>query len=381
MDQIEITEILASEKIKKEFIEELDHISKTCINKVTIEDYLHFKKMESWGLVCSILGYLTAWITPNPLSAYLISQGNFARWSLVLHPISHGCFDRSNFIPEYYKSHKFAKGYRRFIDWFDWILADNWDIEHNQLHHYHLGTSKDPDLVGRNSEFLRLEKCPIFLRYILAIILASIWKPFYYATNTIAESKFKKGQLKTNQISLKNWSVFTSEGRQLWFYCLIPYTLYRFVFLPILFFPLGKTAVASVFFNSLIAEVFTNWHSFIMIAPNHTGDDIPTFTTPSSSRSEFFLRQILGSVNFTTGHDLIDFLCGGLNHQIEHHIWPDATLSQLQKARPKLKNLCLKFGVPYIEGSVASRVLITLKTMVGKLPIIQIETNRRNALS
>ncbi|MDD2761799.1 MAG: fatty acid desaturase, partial [Methylomonas sp.] len=56
-------------------------------------DFRHMKRMERWGQVCSLLGYATAWIAPNPVSALLISQGSFARWTQVAHPIQHRGYD------------------------------------------------------------------------------------------------------------------------------------------------------------------------------------------------------------------------------------------------------------------------------------------------
>ena len=78
-------------------------------------DFAHLKKMEWWGKACSILGYGTAWLMPNPLSALLISQGSFSRWTAVGHPIVHKAFDKVQDADKNYTSKKFAKGWRRFF--------------------------------------------------------------------------------------------------------------------------------------------------------------------------------------------------------------------------------------------------------------------------
>ncbi|NOR40288.1 MAG: fatty acid desaturase, partial [Gammaproteobacteria bacterium] len=46
-------------------------------------DLRHLRKMEWWGRICTLLGYATAWMIPNPVSALLISQGIFTRWALI----------------------------------------------------------------------------------------------------------------------------------------------------------------------------------------------------------------------------------------------------------------------------------------------------------
>jgi hypothetical protein len=49
-------------------------------------DLAHGQRLARWGRACTALGYATAWIAPNPVSALLLALGNFARWTLVTHP-------------------------------------------------------------------------------------------------------------------------------------------------------------------------------------------------------------------------------------------------------------------------------------------------------
>jgi hypothetical protein len=46
--------------------------------------------------------------------------------------------------------------FKRATQWFDWMLPEAWNIEHNNLHHYRLGEKYDPDLVERNREWADL---------------------------------------------------------------------------------------------------------------------------------------------------------------------------------------------------------------------------------
>ena len=78
------------------------------------------------------------------------------------------------------------------------------------------------------------------------------------------------------------------------------------------------------------------------------------------------MRQIIGSTNYATGTDPIDFSHGWLNYQIEHHVWPDLSMLQYQKGAPKLKAICEKHGVPYVQENVFERLRKTVDIMVGK---------------
>ena len=67
---------------------------------------------------------------------------------------------------------------------------------------------------------------------------------------------------------------------------------------------------------------------------------------------DFSFRQILASVNYQTGTPLRNFLHGYMNYHIEHHLFPDLPLRQLELAQSRLKAICNKHGVPYRQESV-----------------------------
>lgn len=337
----------------------------------SLQDFRQLKKFSLWGRAASFVGYATSWIVPNPLSALLIGLGNYARWSLVFHQISHGALDRIPGVPARYKSSVFAQGFARFTDYFDWIVPEHWKVEHNQLHHYHLGTDEDPDIVFRNTRVLRSMRVPRSVRYALAFVTAAVWKPLYYAPNTVMESRYQRGLTRSKNITWQTWNPLSPDGRELWLGSLLPYASLKFIVVPLLFAPLGAWAVGAVFLNSLMGELVANLYGFAMIGPNHTGDDVYTFADSAKGRGDFYVRQIVGSVNYPGGTDFLDFVYGGMNYQIEHHVWPTASVFQCRRMRPQLKALCLEYGVPYKESPVFPRLIKTIKTMAGECPSLE----------
>ncbi len=339
------------------------------------EDLRHLKKMEWWGRLCTLLGYATAWLLPNPVSAFLISQGIFTRWALITHPISHGGYDKVPGVPHRYTSKGFASGWRRYLDWNDWIHPDAWHQEHNRLHHYRLGEVSDPDQIQHNMAWLRESKMPFWLKYIIVGIFACIWKAAYYAPKALMELRRERARQNGKQgpdtfISWEAWSPFAEHGRELWLQHFVPYFCFRFLLIPALFLPLGEEAAFFVFINSVLAEILTNLHAFLVIVPNHTGDDIPVFHEQTNGRGEFFFRQIVGSVNYPCGRDRVDFLHGWLNYQIEHHIWPKLSLRQYQRLQPKVVALCEQYGLPYTQENVFRRLKKAVDVMVGKTSML-----------
>jgi fatty acid desaturase len=145
-----------------------------------------------------------------------------------------------------------------------------------------------------------------------------------------------------------------------------PYIAWNFVLLPALFLPLGLWAAFSVLCNSLLAEVLTNLHTFLVVGPNHTGEDLYRFDSSPEGRGERYLQQVIGSANYRTGGDLNDYLHLWLNYQIEHHLFPDLSMLQYQRVQPKVHALCEKYGIPYVQESVWTRVRKMVDVVVGK---------------
>jgi len=337
-----------------------------------VDDLAHLKKIERWGRLCGALGFMTAWMIPNPISAFLISQAKFTRWTMVAHPVLHKGYDRIPGVPDRYTSKGFARGWRRFADWFDWMLPEGWKREHNQLHHFHLGEKDDPDLVEHNVKWLRKLHLPVSLKMFIVLAVACIWKITYYAANTLKVLHIARVYRKTGKkvsydlLNFEFYNPLDRKGRELWLRCYLPYISWNFILLPLLFFPLGLMAVINVLFNQFLAEVFTNMHSFMAIATNHAGEDLFVFDDPPEGKGEFYLRQILGSTNFNNGSDSIDFLHGWLNYQIEHHLWPNMTMLQYRKAQPQVKAICKKHGIPYVQESVFRRIKKTIAVITGQ---------------
>ncbi len=82
-------------------------------------------------------------------------------------------------------------------------------------------------------------------------------------------------------------------------------------------------------------------------APNHKGMAI----LPHDSRVDFLRRQVLTSRNIRGGW-WMDVLMGGLNHQVEHHLFPNMPRPHLARARLLAKSYCDQHGIPYTETSL-----------------------------
>lgn len=358
------------------FERELRALRAEAVSALGPDDVAHLKKLERWGHWCTAAGYATAWVFPNPLSMALLSLGSTSRWTIVAHHVLHKGLDRIDSAPVRLTSKGFAKGWRRLLDWPEWMEPEAWCHEHNVLHHAYTNEVADPDLVEHNLEALRTSKVPKVVKQALLALSAATWKLTYYAPNTIqvlqrrrrrasGDGRTQRDDARGPESMLEAFDVRTAEGREVW-RALLPYAALRFVGLPALFLPLGPLASLSVALNSLGAEVLSNLHCFVIIVPNHAGEDLERFDGPPASRAEWFVRQVRGSVNFKTGGDLNDFLHGFLNYQVEHHLFPDLPPLAYQRLQPKVKALCEKYGVPYRQESVWKRLGQLVRIATGE---------------
>jgi fatty acid desaturase len=80
----------------------------------------------------------------------------------------------------------------------------------------------------------------------------------------------------------------------------------------------------------------------LTFAPNHKGMPHPDGT------EDFLRKQVLTSRNVRGGW-LVDTALGGLNHQIEHHLFPAMPTPNLRKAKPIVRAYCAEIGVAYEE--------------------------------
>lgn len=97
-------------------------------------------------------------------------------------------------------------------------------------------------------------------------------------------------------------------------------------------------------------------------APNHIGMPI----IPESSRVDFLSKQVLTSRNITGGR-FMTIAMGGLDYQIEHHLFPSMARPNLKRARVLVREHCAEHQVPYSETTLwaAFGIVIRYLNRVG----------------
>ena len=82
-------------------------------------------------------------------------------------------------------------------------------------------------------------------------------------------------------------------------------------------------------------------------APNHKGMPI----LRREDNHDFLRRQVLTSRNIRGGW-FTDLALGGLNYQIEHHLFPSMPRPSLRRSQPLIREFCQQHGLPYCQASL-----------------------------
>jgi fatty acid desaturase len=101
----------------------------------------------------------------------------------------------------------------------------------------------------------------------------------------------------------------------------------------------------------------------LSFAPNHIG--MTMFSI--DAKPDFLRKQVLSSRNIR-GNWSMTLLMGGLNHQVEHHLFPSMARPHLSQARKMVKDACAQEGIAYTETTLvdAYKVVLAYMKTVGR---------------
>ena len=119
----------------------------------------------------------------------------------------------------------------------------------------------------------------------------------------------------------------------------------------------GAAAGQAVAFLAVQLAVF-GLYMGSSFAPNHIGMPLVS----PKLKLDFLRRQVLMSRNITGG-PLISIFMGGLNYQVEHHLFPSMARPHLRKIQSLVATYCADEGVPYTQTSLWQ----SYRTVIGYL--------------
>ncbi len=137
--------------------------------------------------------------------------------------------------------------------------------------------------------------------------------------------------------------VFTRPIKKVWVDAVLLFT--HFVAYFTLLFLLLPPLHAVLFI--LVHQGCFGFYMALIFAPNHKG----MVMLGKDEKMDFLREQVLTARN-VRGGVLADFWYGGLNYQVEHHLFPTMPRNKLRKANSIVRQFCKDKGIPYHETGV-----------------------------
>ncbi|WP_144795139.1 acyl-CoA desaturase [Microbacterium paludicola] len=216
-----------------------------------------------------------------------------------------------------------------------------WDSKHTKHHGNPNMVGKDPDIEVDTISFLD-EDAAKSRGIVRMITRRQGWLFFPLLTMEGLNLHF---------LSLK-YLVTTKKVKGRWTELGIIALRFALLLTPIfLFLPLGM-AFAFIGVQMAVFGVYMG----ASFAPNHKGMPI----IAPDARLDFFSKQVRTSRNIRGGW-WATVLMGGLNYQVEHHLFPNMPRVYLSKAREIVRDYCASNDVPYTETSLIRSYAIVIE--------------------
>jgi len=236
-----------------------------------------------------------------------------------------------------------------------------WNNKHNIIHH----TYTNIDGIDDDIEIKpMLRMCPTQKKYFIHRF-QHIYVWFLYTLLLIiwvfATDYTKYFSKKVGSIAIKKMSTF--EHIAFW----IAKAGYAFGMIVVPIYLLGFVPWLLGF---LIIAMFAGFVLSIVFQLAHTVEET-TFPTPSADvnkiENEWAIHQIETTANFATKNKLICWLVGGLNFQIEHHLFPKISHIHYPAISKIIKQTCQEYGIRYNEFPKMRHAIISHASHLRKM--------------
>jgi linoleoyl-CoA desaturase len=250
--------------------------------------------------------------------------------------------------------------------------AFNWKVQHNVLHHTYTNIHDvDEDISPRG---------------VLRMTPHGPWKPFhrfqhmyawfFYGLMTLVWvsvkdfvriGKYEKdGLVKRQKTTIaKEWLILVGSK--------IVYFIY------ILVIPMMVLSVTwwQWLIGFLVMHYIAGFILAIIFQPAHVidGTQYPLPDEEGKMENSWAIHQLHTTTNFGNNNAVLSWYCGGLNFQVEHHLFPNVCHVHYKKISAIVKQTAAEFGLPYKNADTFTQALVLhgkLLKELGKKPAMQV---------
>ena len=272
----------------------------------------------------------------------------------VMHDANHGSFSK----------HKWVNQTVSYV--LDLVGGSSalWRIQHNVLHHSFTnieGLDEDIDTPGilrftPNRPLKKIHKLQFIYAWGFYSIMTLFWMT---AKDWLALARYrKKGLVKSSGSSVGQLTRDLIISKLLYFgYIMV---------LPALFsgLPFWKIIVGWMVMHAVTGLILAS-----IFQPAHVLEDLQFAQGEkgASMEDDNLSHQLKSTANFGTRSRLFTWMCGGLNHQIEHHLFPQVCHIHFSDLAPIVRKTAEEFGLPYRSSTTFAGALALHTKMLWKL--------------
>ena len=267
-------------------------------------------------------------------ACYIISGFGMAGIGMgVMHDAIHGSFSKNPLVNKLLGYTLNMVGANAFV----------WKIQHNVLHHSYTNISEGDDDIN----------APFFLRFSPnaeknALHPYQHWYTWlFYGLSTVSWVTSK------DFIRLKRYyDMGLMKGKNVYRNSVLKIIAWKSVYfafilgLPIAFSPFG---VGEILLAYLILHFITGLSISLVFQTAHIMPNVefPGFDENGIVEGERMVHQLVTTSNYAEKSRIFAWMIGGLNHQVEHHLFPDICHVHYRKIAPIVKATAAEYNIPY----------------------------------
>jgi linoleoyl-CoA desaturase len=293
---------------------------------------------------------------PLILAVVVMSLGLAGIGLSVMHDANHGAYANKNWVNT-------VIGYSLNLIG---ASAFNWKVQHNVLHHTFTNVhEEDEDISPRgalrltpHTPWKKMHKYQFIYAWALYGLMTIVWLFFKDFSRMI---KYHQNGLarKQNANIAREWLILIASK--------ITYIGYMFVI------PMALTSLEwwQVLLGNILLHYIAGFILAIIFQPAHVieGTEFPLPDENNSLENNWAVHQLLTTTNFGNSSRWFSWYVGGLNFQIEHHLFPNICHVHYRKIAGIVKETAAEFGLPYKSTRTFAEALIKHGKLLKQLGV------------
>lgn len=263
----------------------------------------------------------------------------------IMHDAGHGTFSSNERVNYFMFLTLVLMGASHFL----------WDIKHNRIHHTDVNTHLDDDIetggamrLSPNQPRKKFHRFQAFYAFLFYSILHIYWVVFTDSkkmwTKKINKTPLPKGTLTTRRYIL----FFLSKIMYFVMVLILPYQI------------IGWPAVVGFIILEMTIGITISLVFQLAHVVEKSQFNKAVNGKMSHSLSE---QQLFETCNFQTDSKILSWYVGGLNFQVEHHLFPKISHVHYPKIQPVVKETCEEFDLPYNENTLNEAIVSHIRLL------------------